>query len=231
MSFLIHIDPFYFSARYDRDASRYHKGVYTRKRADLTSTIDATLSPLFLGQLKNLHKSCLVTFKKELQDGLHGQDYSFADVFSKACQKCESTFSEGAKEAMVEGTDWTWEDELELLKEEIRVVADQCRKDETKKMLNQIERSIKKQLSEPVEMQLSKPSKNMWDKVLRAFRGALEKAEESYMVKAKSNNYFHYALVFVRLILGYSIRLQLHRRREPGVVGRPEETGLAGSTC
>ena len=37
------------------------------------------------------------------------------------------------------GTDWVWEDEMESLKEEITHVADQCRKDETKKMVNLIE--------------------------------------------------------------------------------------------
>jgi hypothetical protein len=40
---------------------------------------------------------------------------------------------------MVEGTDWTWEDEFVLLKEEMASVGDQCRKDETKKMVNTIE--------------------------------------------------------------------------------------------
>ena len=125
--------------RYDRDASRYHKGVYRRKRADLVATMDATLSPLFLGQLKNLHKSCLVTFKKEMMDGLRGEGYNFADVVSKARERCENTFIAGAKEATIADTDWNWEEELHLLEDEINVVADQCRKDETKKMLNQIE--------------------------------------------------------------------------------------------
>lgn len=126
-------------ARYDRDASRYHKGVYGRKRADLISVLDSTLSPLFLGQLKNLHKTCLVAFKKEMLDGLRGEEYDFAKVVFKAKEHCQGTFSAGAQEALVEGTDWAWEDELESLKEEIKAVADQCRKDETKKMLNQIE--------------------------------------------------------------------------------------------
>ena len=126
-------------ARYDRDASRYHKGVYGRKRAGLITALDSTLSPLFLGQLKNLHKSCLVAFKKEMLDGLRGESYSFADVVAKARRRCEGTFSKGATEALVEDTDWSWEDELQSLKEEVGVVADQCRKDETKKMLNQIE--------------------------------------------------------------------------------------------
>ncbi|KAF8146593.1 root hair defective 3 GTP-binding protein-domain-containing protein [Mycena galopus ATCC 62051] len=44
-------------ARYDRDASRYHQGVYQRKRTDLIAALDATLS---LGQLKKLREAYLV---------------------------------------------------------------------------------------------------------------------------------------------------------------------------
>jgi hypothetical protein len=176
------------SARYDRDASRYHQGVYKRKRADLTAALDSTLSPLFLGQLKNLHKACLVAFKKEMLDGMRGDDYSFADVVAKARQQCESRFTEGAQEAMVEGTDWSWEDEFELLKEEMESVGNQCRKDETKKMINTIERNFKKQISEPVELSLNKPSPTMWDNVLRIFRETLDRAESSYLTKAKAFN-------------------------------------------
>lgn len=174
--------------RYDRDASRYHKGVYTRKRGDLISVIDSTLSPLFLGQLKNAHKSCLVTFKKELLDGLKGDDYSFGDVVTKATKNCEETFTSVAKEALIEDTDWNWEEELEVIKEETRGIADQCRKDETKKMINQIERNVKKLISEPVEIQLSKPSTVMWDGVLKTFKEVLAKAEATYLAKAKSFN-------------------------------------------
>ncbi|KAF8160733.1 RHD3/Sey1 [Crassisporium funariophilum] len=173
-------------ARYDRDGSRYHKAVYSRKRADLVATLDATLSPLFLGQLKNLHKSCLVAFKKEMLDGLRGEGYSFAGVVANARKRCEDTFTTGAKEALVDDTDWNWEEELELLKEEVQTVADQCRKDETKKMLNQIERNIKKDISEPVELNLGKPSREMWDDILRTFREVLTKAETTYLTKAKS---------------------------------------------
>ncbi|KAG6817484.1 Dynamin-like GTPase that mediates homotypic ER fusion [Tephrocybe sp. NHM501043] len=174
--------------RYDRDASRYHKGVYTRKRADLTASLDSTLSPLFLGQLKNLHKTCLVTFKKEMLDGLHGDSYSFADVVYKAQGRCVETFSTGAQEALVEGTEWVWEDELESLKEEVRAVADQCRKDETKKMVNLVEKNFKKQISEPVDLALNKAQPSMWDGVLKTFRNTLDKAETTYLTKAKSFN-------------------------------------------
>ncbi|KAJ7347098.1 RHD3/Sey1 [Mycena albidolilacea] len=172
--------------RYDRDASRYHQGVYKRKRADLIAALDATLSPLFLGQLKNLHKTCLVAFKKEMLDGLHGEGYSFADVVATARQRCLGRFETGAKEALVEETDWTWEDEMISLKEEVGSVADQCRKDETKKMVNLIERNFKKQISEPVELSLNKAAPDMWDDILRTFKQTLEKAEASYLAKATS---------------------------------------------
>jgi hypothetical protein len=174
--------------RYDRDASRYHQGVYKRKRADLIASLDSTLSPIFLGQLKNLHKSCLVQFKKEMLDGLKGEDYNFATVVSKARERCEGRFKEGAEEASVEGTDWSWEDEMGLLKEEVGVVADQCRKDETKKMVNLIERNFKRQISEPVELALHKASPDMWDQVLTTFKGTLDKAESTYLTKARSFN-------------------------------------------
>ena len=128
-------------ARYDRDASRYHNGVYTRKRLDLHATITSTLNPLFLGQLKNLHKTCLSTFKATLQSSLSpgGGDVNFADVVDKAKRECEDNFVEVAREVCIEDKDWNWEEELSLLKEELENVANVFRKDETKKMVNLIE--------------------------------------------------------------------------------------------
>ena len=120
--------------------------MYKRKRADLVGVIDSTLSPLFLGQLKNLHKSCLSAYKKEMLDGLRGEGYNFADVVAAARVRLEQRFLEGAQEALVEGTDWSYEEELGLLREEARIVAEQCRKDETKKMVNVIEVRRKRHL-------------------------------------------------------------------------------------
>ncbi|KAL0575676.1 Dynamin-like GTPase that mediates homotypic ER fusion [Marasmius crinis-equi] len=176
--------------QYDRDASRYHQGVYKRKRGDLLTSIDATLSPLFLGQLKNLHKSCLSTFKQDILGGLKGEDYDFAVVVSKAKTKSEHRFTEGAKEAVVdpESIHWSWEEELELLKEEVKSVADQCRKDETKKMINAIERNFKKQTSESVEVALHKAAPNMWDSILTIFTETLQRTEAAYLTKARSFN-------------------------------------------
>ncbi|KAH9948961.1 protein SEY1 [Amylocystis lapponica] len=172
--------------RYDRDASRYHQGVYKRKRVDLLSVIDSTLSPLFVGQLKNLHKTCLVTFKSEMQDGMRGEGYNFADVVAAARERCQKRFVETAQESLLEDTEWSYEEELSFLRDEVRSVADQCRKDETKKMVNLIERNFKRQIAEPVEIQLNRPEPSMWDNILTVFRSVLENAEATYLAKAKS---------------------------------------------
>lgn len=113
--------------------------MYKRKRTDLIAVLDSTLSPLFLGQIKNLHKLSLSSFKQEMLEGLRGEGYNFAEIVNVARQKWEAAFLDGAKEALIEDTDWTYEDEFGLLKDELKSVADQCRKDETKKMVNAIE--------------------------------------------------------------------------------------------
>ncbi|KAI9571146.1 RHD3/Sey1 [Boletus coccyginus] len=177
-------------ARYDRDASRYHQGVYSRKRTDLHATITSTLNPLFLGQLKNLHKSCLSAFKSALHATLSGDgtDYNFGNVVRKATSECETRFQAGSKEACIEEKEWSWEEELNLLREEIANVAEVFRKDETKKMVNVIERNFKRQISEPVDVALNKAAPDMWDNVLAAFKQLLERAESSYLKKAKAFN-------------------------------------------
>jgi hypothetical protein len=42
-------------------------------------------------------------------------------------------------EIQLKDTDWQFDDELELLRDDIKLIADQCRADETKKMVNAIE--------------------------------------------------------------------------------------------
>ena len=80
-------------------------------------------------------------FKAATVAGLKVDGYNFADVVWKARADAELRFGEGAREAVVTEGDasWQWEEELRLLRDEIQSVADQLRKDETKKMVNAIE--------------------------------------------------------------------------------------------
>ncbi|KAJ9104579.1 Dynamin-like GTPase that mediates homotypic ER fusion [Naganishia friedmannii] len=175
-------------AKFDKDASRYHQAVYTRKRLDLLKAIDNALAPLFMGQLKNVHKRCVATFRTELVDGLKGEGYDFGKVVKEIARRVEKDFIERAEETQLKDTDWQFDDELALLRDDLKLIADQCRVDETKKMVNAIERSLRKQLAEPVEIGLAKPNAEMWDNLLRVFRAMLDKSEEVYLAKAKSRD-------------------------------------------
>ncbi|THH11699.1 hypothetical protein EW146_g7946, partial [Bondarzewia mesenterica] len=139
------------------------------------------LAALFVGQLQNLHKACL------LRNPMHIDGYNFAEVVGKACACCEIRFSKSAKETDVsdEDTAWNWVQELRLLEEELRRVAEQLRKDETKKMINTIERSFKELISEPVDLLLNKASPDMWDSIRWTFKETLVKADTSYLTTAK----------------------------------------------
>ena len=77
------------------------------------------------------------------------------------------------------------------------------RGEETKKMINAIDvslsqpysgtmlifqRNSKRQLLEPVEVIMSKPSLDMWDDILTTYRDVLAQAEETYLIRAKSTH-------------------------------------------
>lgn len=124
---------------FDTAASRYHSGVYTRKRLELLSKLNASLSPYYLSQLKNLHKSVLKTFRHSIQDGLRVDGYDFALVVKETKEKAEKSFLEGAEEATLVETEWSWEETLGQLREDVVAIADLLRVEETKKMVLIIE--------------------------------------------------------------------------------------------
>lgn len=85
-----------YLVRFDREASRYHAGVYQAKRAHLLAQLHASLSPLFLGQLKNLHKQVLVSFRTTVLEGVKGDGYDFGVIVKDTRKKNESAFVSGA---------------------------------------------------------------------------------------------------------------------------------------
>ena len=134
------LDDDVWAVGYDREASPYHQAL-ERHRADLVKTLDFTLSPLFLGQLKNLRQAALVSFQAETIAGLEADDHNFADVVGCARACAEARFVDGAREAVVVdgAAAWQWEEEFRLLRDEIWSITSQLRRDETKKLVEAIE--------------------------------------------------------------------------------------------
>lgn len=85
------------TGKFDKDASRYHQGVYSRKRLDLIKAIDTALSPLFMGQLKNVHKRCVAKFRTDLLNGLKVEGHDFGALVKQVGERVEKEFVDGAK--------------------------------------------------------------------------------------------------------------------------------------
>lgn len=82
----------------------------------------------------------MLQFKKALGAGLQGEGYDFAEVVNRSRQEGLDKFEQGAKEALLDdAAEWGYVEELNLVESEMGVVADVFRKDETTKMVNQIE--------------------------------------------------------------------------------------------
>lgn len=193
---------------FDREAGRYHIDVYRRKRGDVLAQMDSALEPLLLGQLKNAHKRTLATFKKRLVAALRAasdkeRSYDFAALVSSQIQASLQDFRSVAsalRPATLDkslpsvsdadgqaGEAWSLaEEEENQLHAEMKAVADQARKTETTKMVNSIQKTLVNAIAEPTEIAMSKPGSDMWDRILTAFKTALEDAESVYHRRAAS---------------------------------------------
>jgi hypothetical protein len=84
-------------ATFDVNASRYHNGVYQRKRAELMAKMNATLSALFVSQLTNLQKSVIKQFRQSMTESLKGDGYDFGRLVQQGQAKAEDDFLRHAK--------------------------------------------------------------------------------------------------------------------------------------
>ncbi|KAF8966759.1 root hair defective 3 GTP-binding protein-domain-containing protein [Flammula alnicola] len=124
---------------YDRDASRYNESVYKNKRADVVVALNATCSPLYILQLKNLRQACLTAFKQLMFDMVRVEKTKFSTAFTTNSSSCEERFITDAKEASVEGMECKWAVEFKLLQEDIRTTAPQYRDGVKEKVLQFIQ--------------------------------------------------------------------------------------------
>ncbi|POW08582.1 hypothetical protein PSHT_09496 [Puccinia striiformis] len=183
-------------ATFDLAASRYHPGVYQRKRIEFMTKMNSSLSPLFLAQLKTLSKSIIKKFQAELihelKTGSGARD--FKEVVGSQMQTAQKEFEDGVKSqarrihkidfqdcvVLLDATDWTYTEELSQLVEDLTNISNQCKVDEMKKLLTSIEKEMKRETSEVVELAMSQQKIEMWDTVLSGFQDSLDRAKTKY---------------------------------------------------
>lgn len=194
---------------FETEASRYHKGVYQRKRAELEGKIDTRLKALFQGQLSAVHKSGVNDFSEAVTAAVkagqkQGASYDFAEIVNKETNTAVERFEAEARATLVEGAEWSnYEQELALFQKELGEVSGRLRRDEMRRLATRVERWVQSRLGESVGLEFNslgsgrggsgapetgeKPSeKRIWDRVWNLFVETVLEAEKRFTDRAKS---------------------------------------------
>lgn len=194
---------------FEVDASRYHKGVYSRKRTELEGKMDTRLKALFAGQLSAAHKSGISAFSESVSAAVKigqkkGASYDFGEIVAEMRKVQLSRFDKEAKSILVEGASWsTYNHELDLFRKEIDEVTGRLRRDEMRRLATRSERWVQSRLGDSVGLEFNalgsgrggsgapaegdQPSeKDIWDRIWNTFIKTVAEAEKRFTDRAKS---------------------------------------------
>lgn len=197
---------------FETKASRYHKGVYTRKSKELAGKIDTRLKALFSGQLSAAHKSGVNDFSEAVSVAVKsgqkkGNNYDFAEIVASEKKKALSKFEEQAKAIVVEGAPWSdYAQEFNLYKKDLDDVSARLRKEEMRRLATRVERWVRSRLNESVGLEFNKlgsgrggsgapaegekhtvvTEKELWDRIWEVFTETVTQAEKRFTERAGS---------------------------------------------
>ena len=194
---------------FETEASRYHKGVYGRKRSELEGKIDVRLKALFLGQLSAAHKIGINSFSEAVTAAVKagqkkGASYDFAEIVDRVKKTALSRYEKEAKGVLVEGAPWSnYKQEMALYQQELDEVTGRLRKEEMRRLATRVERWVRSRLADSIGLEFnglgsgrgglgapaegSMPSeREIWDRIWKIFVKTVEEAERRFSDRAKS---------------------------------------------
>lgn len=200
------------SKAFETEASRYHKGVYTRKRAELESKIDTRLKALYQGQLSAAHKAGVKSFSDAVGSAVKtgqkkGASYEFAEIVDKEKTNAMEAFAAEAKNLAIPGVSWTdFKQQYMLFGKELDEVSARLRREEMRRLATRVERWVRSRLGEsvglefnklgsgrggsgaPEEGDMPKTEKDLWDRIWLLFTATVKEAETRFLERAQSFN-------------------------------------------
>ncbi|KAI0998777.1 hypothetical protein K3495_g9421 [Podosphaera aphanis] len=195
---------------FEVEASRYHKGVFTRKQTELEAKVDMRLKTLYHNQLSAAHKFGIASFSEAVSITVKlGQkqdaSYEFADIVAKEKGIALDLFEAEAINLAIEGVLWTdFKQEFNLFSQELDVVSGNLRKEEMRRLATRLERWIRSRLNESVSLEFNRlgsarrdtsspetmnkidPETRLWDLIWHLFTSTISEAETRFLEKAKS---------------------------------------------
>ncbi|KAL7958232.1 root hair defective 3 GTP-binding protein [Trichoderma compactum] len=195
---------------FEVQASRYHKGVYTRKKQELESNVDGRLKTLYQGQIAAAHKAGVAAFSEAVANKVKagqkaGGAYEFAEIVSNEKKKTTEIFKAEVDSLAIEGVEWTnFVSQNQLFEAELDEVSSKLRKDEIRRLATRVERWVKSRLGDAVGLEFNKlgsgrggsgapeedqkpaTEKDLWDRIWKVFTGIVSEAETRFADRAKS---------------------------------------------
>ncbi|KAL8724083.1 MAG: hypothetical protein Q9166_008144 [cf. Caloplaca sp. 2 TL-2023] len=194
---------------FETEASRYHKGVFARKKGELESKVDGRLKVLFQGQLSAAHKSGVREFSDAVSAAVksgqkRGASYDFAEIVDREKKTALSRYEKEAKAVLVEGASWSsYKQELASYQKELGEVSGRLRRDEMRRLATRVERWVKSRLGESVGLEFNalgsgrggsgapetgdKPTETeIWDRIWGVFTKTVREAERRFTDRARS---------------------------------------------
>lgn len=195
---------------FELEASRYHKGVYGRKKTELESKVDGRLKVLFLGQLSAAHKSGVHDFSEAVSAAVKagqkkGASYDFAEIVEREQKLAISKYEKEAKGVLVEGAPWSsYQQEIILYQKELKEVSGKLRREEMRRLATRVERWVRSRLGESVGLEFNalgsgrggsgapesgdRPGaeREIWDRVWNVFTTTVQDAERRFTERAQS---------------------------------------------
>jgi hypothetical protein len=195
---------------FEVQASRYHKGVYARKKQELESKVDGRLKALYQGQIAAAHKAGVAAFSEAVSNKVKagqkaGGGYEFAEIVTNEKKKTTEIFKTEVDSLTIEGVDWTnFVSQYQLFEAELDEVSSKLRKDEIRRLATRVERWVKSRLGDAVGLEFNKlgsgrggsgapeegqkppTEKDLWDRIWNAFTGIVSEAEGRFADRAKS---------------------------------------------
>jgi hypothetical protein len=195
---------------FDTNASRYHKGVYKRKMAELEGKVDTRLKALSQKQISAAHKSGIDDFSDAVSTAVKlgqkkGGSYDFAQIVDSEKKKALAKFEGDAKSIAIEGAAWSdATHQLALYRKELDEVSGRLRKEEMRRLATRVERWVRTRLDESVGLEFNKlgsgrggsgapehgekpaTEKDLWDRVWAIFTDTVSSAEKRFTDRAQS---------------------------------------------
>ncbi|KZM25165.1 Dynamin-like GTPase that mediates homotypic ER fusion [Ascochyta rabiei] len=195
---------------FDTNASRYHKGVYKRKLAELEGKVDTRLKALSQKQIGAAHKSGIDEFSNAVSTAVKlgqkkGGSYDFAQIVDSEKKKALAKFEEDAKSIAIQGASWSdTTHQLALYRKELDEVSSRLRKEEMRRLATRIERWVRGRLDESIGLEFNKlgsgrggsgapehgekpaTEKDLWDRVWVIFTDTVSSAEKRFTDRAQS---------------------------------------------